>query len=97
MSEPDPALLSWVTNCVAPGASVVSFTGSAGEPPWLLRLSNADIHEVVVRVGEESSVALLATEMAALEAIADSGISGPRLLGAAMGGSDAPDVFALVM
>ena len=98
MSEPDPGLLSWVTSCVDPGASVVSATGlRRGEPPWLLRLSNSDIDEVVVRIGDESSVARLATEMAALETIADSGVPGPRLLAAAIGGSDAPDVFALAM
>ena len=39
----------------------------------------------------------LATETAALEAIAASEVPGPRLLGVAMGGPAAPGVFALVM
>ena len=98
MVRPDPGLLSWVTSCVVPGASVVSCTGlRRGEPPWLVGLSNSNIEEVVVRVGDRSSVALLRTEAAALAAIADSDIPGPRLLGAAMGGPGAPGVFALVM
>jgi aminoglycoside phosphotransferase (APT) family kinase protein len=98
MVEPDPGLLRWVTNCVVPGASVVSVNGlRRGESPWLVRLASSDIDEVVVRVGDASSVALLATETAALEAIAASEIPGPRLLGVAMGGPATPGVFALVM
>jgi aminoglycoside phosphotransferase (APT) family kinase protein len=98
MIQPDPGLLRWVTNCVDPRASVVSVSGlRRGESPWLVRLSNTDIDEVVVRVGDESSVALLATEAAALEAIATSDVPGPRLLGVAMGEPATPDVFALVM
>jgi aminoglycoside phosphotransferase (APT) family kinase protein len=98
MIRPDPGWLRWVTNCVHPGATVVSVTGlRRGESPWLVGLSGSDIDEVVVRVGDESSVALLATEAAALEAIAASEVPGPRLLGVAMGGPATPGVFALVM
>ncbi len=98
MVQPDLGLLTWVTNCVHRGASVVSVTGlRRGESPWLVRFSGSDIDEVVVRVGSESSVALLATEAAALKAIAVSEIPGPRLLGVAMGGPATPGVFALVM
>jgi aminoglycoside phosphotransferase (APT) family kinase protein len=98
MVQPEPGLLRWVTKCVDPGAAVVSVTGlRRGESPWLVGLSDSDIDEVVVRVGDESSVALLATEAAALEAIAASDVPGPRLLGVAMGGPGTPDVFALVM
>ena len=98
MVPPDPTLLRWVTNCVDPQASVVSVTGlRRGEPPWLVRLSRSPIDEVVVRVGDESSVKLLATEAAALEAIAASEVPGPRLLGVAMGGPATPGLFALVM
>ena len=98
MAQPDPGLLRWVTNSVDPGASVVSVTGlRRGESPWLVKLSSAPIDEVVVRVGDESSVALLATEAAALEAIATSDVPGPRLLDVAMGGPTTPGLFALVM
>jgi aminoglycoside phosphotransferase (APT) family kinase protein len=98
MVRPDPGLLRWVTNCVDPRASVVSVTGlRRGEPPWLVRLSNSPLDEVVVRVGDESSVALLATEAAALEAIAASSVPGPRLLGIAMGEPATHGVFALLM
>ena len=98
MVQLDPGLARWVTDCVDPGASVVSVTGlRRGESPWLVRLSSSDIDEVVVRVGDESSVGLLATEAAGLEAIAASRVPGPRLLGVAMGGLDAPGLFALVM
>jgi aminoglycoside phosphotransferase (APT) family kinase protein len=62
-----------------------------------VRLSSSDIEEVVVRVGDESSVGLLATEAAALGVIAASDVPGPRLLGVAIGGPAAPGVFALVM
>ncbi|HWM22936.1 MAG TPA: hypothetical protein VNO51_24805, partial [Ilumatobacteraceae bacterium] len=87
MVQPDPGLLRWATNCVDPAASVVSVTGlRRGESPWLVRLSSSHIGEVVVRGGDESSVALLATEAAALEAIVASDVPGPRLLGVAMGG-----------
>ncbi|HWM21965.1 MAG TPA: phosphotransferase, partial [Ilumatobacteraceae bacterium] len=48
---------------------------------------SSHIGEVVVRGGDESSVALLATEAAALEAIVASDVPGPRLLGVAMGGN----------
>jgi aminoglycoside phosphotransferase (APT) family kinase protein len=76
----------------------VSVTGlRRGESPWLMKLSGSDIDEVVVRVGDESSVALLATEAAALEAIAASEVPGPRLLGVATGAPATPGVFALVM
>src|SRR5688572_33184856 len=98
MVQPDPGLLGWVTDCVVAGASVLSVTGlRRGESPWLVRLSNADVEEVVVRGGDESSAALLATEAAALETIAGTDIPGARLLGVAMGGSIAPGVFGLVM
>ena len=98
MVQPDPRLLRWVTECVVPGASVVSVTGlRRGESPWLVKLSSTDVDEVVVRVGDESSIALLATEVAALEAIAASDVPGPRLLGVAMGGPTAPGLFGLVM
>ena len=98
MSRPDPGLLRWVTSCVDPGASVRSVTGMGrrGESPWLVRLAGSDIDEVVVRVGDESGVALLATEAAALEVLAASDVPGPRLLGAAMGGPATSGVFALV-
>ncbi len=98
MVQPDPGLLGWVTDCVIAGASVLSITGlRRGESPWLVRLSNSDLDEVVVRGGDESSAALLATEAAALEAIAGTQIPGPRLLGVAMGGPITPGVFGLVM
>ncbi len=69
-----------------------------GEPPWLLRLSNSDIDEVVVRVGDESSVALLGDRDGS--ASRRSPAPGSPVLGcsvSAIGGPDAPDVFALVM
>jgi aminoglycoside phosphotransferase (APT) family kinase protein len=108
MGEPDPAVLRWVATCVEPGASVASVAsvvsvvsvtglGRLGGSPWLVRLSGSDIDEVVVRVGDEASVALLATEAAALEVIAASDVPGPRLLGVTTGGPTAPGVFALVM
>ncbi len=98
MVQPDPGLLRWVTNRVDPQASVLTVTGLGrrGESPWLVRLSSSD-DEVVVRVGDESSVALLATEAAAVAVIAAADVPGPRLLGVAMGGPATPGVFALVM
>jgi aminoglycoside phosphotransferase (APT) family kinase protein len=98
MVRPDPGLLRWVTNCVDPRASVLAVTGLGrrGESPWLVRLSSSD-DGVVVRVGDESSVALLAAEAAALEVIAAADVPGPRLLGVALGSPAATGLFALVM
>ena len=98
MGRPDPGLLKWVASCVDPGASVVSVTGMGrrGGSPWLVGLSASDVAEVVVRVGDESSVALLAAEAAALQVVAASDVPGPRLLAVAVGGPDSPGVFALV-
>ena len=98
MEGPGIALLKWVTGSVARGSSVVSAVGlRRGHPPWLVRLSNSAIEEVVVRVGDESTVDSLLTEAAALRAIADSAVPGPRLLALAMGDTDHPGVFALAM
>ena len=98
MIQPDPGLLRWVTRSVDPRSSVVSVTGlRRGESPWLVKLSNSTLDEVVVRAGDESTVALLATEAAALQAIAASAVPGPRLLGVALGEPITPGVFGLVM
>src|SRR5688572_18462826 len=96
--RPNARLLKWVVECVAPTAALESVTGlRRGEPPWLVTFSGSSIDAVVVRVGDESSVALLETEAAALEAIADTGVPGPRLLAMATGGRDTPGLFAVVM
>jgi aminoglycoside phosphotransferase (APT) family kinase protein len=97
MVGPGEAVLRWAVSCVDPAASVTSATAlhRLGSP-WLLRLSRSPVDEVVLRVGDPASRALLATEAAALEAIAGSGIPGPRLLGVAIGAAETPHLFAVL-
>jgi aminoglycoside phosphotransferase (APT) family kinase protein len=96
MGQVDPGVLAWITESVAPGASVESVIGlRRGNPPWLVTLSHSDLDAVVVRVGDESTVGLLATEAAALEALVGSSVPGPQLLAVAFGDARWPGVFAV--
>jgi aminoglycoside phosphotransferase (APT) family kinase protein len=97
MVEPHRSVIRWATSCVDPSASVVSITAlhRLGSP-WLLTLSGSHLQHIVVRVGDEASAGLLATEAAALTAIEASDIPGPRLLGVALGEAEAPELYAVV-
>lgn len=97
MAAPDHALLHWVVDHASPGSVVHEVTGlRGGDSPWLIRLAGVGPIDVVLRLGDHTDAALLATEVAALQAAAGHGVPAPTLIAADLDASVSPGVLAVL-